>query len=299
MQAKEMTKLNAIEMAAAESAGYVSPADVTMSRRRRMSRGAMRSARRGLRSVVVPLATIVVLGLVWQFVLGRFIKELYISKPSLVWDAFVQLIQNGELGRNLPVTLQEAFYGFLFGSLIAVPVAMTFARYRLLLRAATPVVIVFYCIPRMALGPLFIVWLGVGVSMKVWLTASLVFFPMYFMAYDGATSIDEKLINSVRLMGASRWRILWHVSLPSMLSWLVVGIRQSMPFALTGAIVGELIVATEGMGYLLAQAGGSFNTSEVLALLFVVGGIGYVLNALLNVIESKIFHRSEKSTSAL
>jgi NitT/TauT family transport system permease protein len=266
---------------------------------RRMKRTAASYSRRGFHAVFIPLLTVVIIGIIWQFILARFINLLYISKPSQVWSSFWALISNGELAHNLPVTLQEAFYGFLLGSLFAVPIAMTLARFKLLLRAATPLVIIFYCIPRMALGPLFIVWLGTGVPMKVWLTASLVFFPMYFMAYDGAKSVDEKLINSVRLMGASRWQILWHVSLPSMLSWLVVGVRQSMPFALTGAIVGELIVSSEGMGYLLAQAGGSYDTSEVLAILFVIGGIGYALNAILNLVENRIFHRVEEKRSGV
>lgn len=294
-----MTKLNAMKMDVSDRVPAIPAENIEPTLRGRMTSGALRSARRGLRSMLIPLATLIIIGLVWQFVLGRFIKELYISKPSLVWQSFMHLVRNGELKRNLPVTLQEAFYGFLLGSLFAVPIALIFARFKVLLRAATPIIIIFYCIPRMALGPLFIVWLGIGVQMKVWLTASLVFFPMYFMAYDGATSVDEKLINSVRLMGASRWRILWHVSLPSMLSWLIVGVRQAMPFALTGAIVGELIVATEGVGYLLAQAGGTYNTSEVVALLFVIGGIGYVLNALLNVVENKVFHKHDKSSNVL
>jgi NitT/TauT family transport system permease protein len=251
------------------------------------SRG--RVARRRLRSVLLPVGSVVVVLAVWQYASGRWFDEEFISKPSAVWSAFLGLIRSGALANNLPVTLEEAAFGFLLGAGTAVPVAIVLARYKPLLDATSPMLIAFYCIPRLALGPLFIVWFGIGTAMKIWLTASIVFFPMYFTCFDGARDINQSLLHSARIMGGSRVQILRYVSLPSMLTWFFVGVRQALPFALTGAVVGELIVATSGMGFLLAQAAGSFETAELIAVLFVISAIGYIGNEVLNVIEKRVF----------
>jgi NitT/TauT family transport system permease protein len=251
-----------------------------------------------LRTIGTPLLAVATILLAWQLLSGKVINELYISKPSAIWSAIRQLEVSGQLAANLPVTLEEAAYGFLLGVVIAVPVAIMLARSRTLLSVSSPVIIAFYCIPRLALGPLFIIWFGIGVPMKVWLTASIVFFPMYFTVFDGAREVDVSYVNSAKIMGASRWYILWHISLPSMLTWLFVGIRQALPFALTGAVVGELIVATHGMGYLLAQAAGSYQTSQLMAVLLIIGLIGYLANALLNIVERYVFRWKAPSSSS-
>jgi NitT/TauT family transport system permease protein len=258
-------------------------------RGRRARERVIAAARSAGYAIAVPLLASAVALVAWQYASGTIINQLYISKPTIIWSAFWKLVENGQLSGNLPVTLEEAVYGFIVGSVIAVPVALMHARIRLLLRASSPIIIGLYCVPRMALGPLFIVWFGIGVNMKVWLAASLVFFPMYFTAYSGAQSIDASYLHSARLMGASRRQIFWHIALPSMMTWLFVGIRQALPFALAGAVVGEIIVANRGMGYLLEQAASYFDTSQLMAVLFVIAALGYLANSLLGVIEKIAF----------
>ena len=241
------------------------------------------------RAVLLPVLGVAVGLGVWQLAAGRLIKVIYVSTPGDVWRAFTQLLSSGELAANLPITLEEAGTGFLLGAAFAIPIAISLARVPGLLRTSSPYIIAFYSVPRFALGPLFIVWFGIGSSMKTWLAASLVFFPMYFCAFDGARSVDASHVNAARLMGASRLRILWHIAMPSMLTWLFVGMRQALPYALTGAVIGEMLVATSGMGYLLSAAAGAFDTSELLAVLLVVALIGYLINAILSSIEKHVF----------
>src|SRR3977135_3053933 len=157
-----------------------------------------------------------------------------------------------------------------FVLLAGMRVASGVGQTRTLADILDPFIMIFYSLPKIALAPLFVLWFGVGIDMKIILTASVVFFLVFLNTYTGVRNVSRELIAILRLMGASDRHVLTKVILPSAVSWVFAGLRLSVPYALIGAIVGELIAANQGLGYLLADASGQFNTAGVFAALLAI-----------------------------
>src|SRR3546814_7195594 len=119
-----------------------------------------------------------------------------------------------------------------------------------------PFIMAFYSLPKGALAPLFILWIGIGMDMKIVLTAAIVFFLVFLNTYTGVRNVSRELIAILNLMGANEPQVLTKVVLPSAVTWVFAGLRISVPYALIGAIVGELMASNRGLGYLLVQAQG-------------------------------------------
>jgi NitT/TauT family transport system permease protein len=166
-------------------------------------------------------------------------------------------------------------------------------------QALTPFVIVFYTLPKLALAPLFIVWFGIGLPMKVALTATVVYFPVFITALAGAQNVTEGLVDIVKIMGGSRTYVLSRIVMPSVLTWLFVGLKQSIPYALLGAVVGELIVSDKGAGYLLSTAAGQFDTAGVFAVLFVLVILGYGSYEIIRLVEKHAFPWKKSSSASV
>src|SRR5262249_3477356 len=133
-----------------------------------------------------------------------------------------------------------------------------------------PFITGFYSVPKLALAPLFILWFGIGFDMKVVLIATIVFFLVFLNTYTGVRDVSRELVAILRLMGAGERHLLSKVVLPSAITWLFAGLRISAPYALVGAVVGELVASNRGLGYLLAHAAGQFNTAGVFAALVAI-----------------------------
>lgn len=130
----------------------------------------------------------------------------------------------------------------------------------------------------MALAPLFILWFGIGLSMKVILTAAVVFFLVFLNTYSGVRNVSREQLTILRLMGANERDLLGMVVLPSALTWVFTGLRLSVPYALIGALVGEIIAANRGLGYLLSDAASQFDTAGVFAALVGIIVLALILN---------------------
>src|SRR5690606_8570383 len=126
----------------------------------------------------------------------------------------------------------------------------------------------FYSLPKVALAPLFIVWFGIGLEMKVILTAAIVFFIVFLNTFTGVREVSAELVAILRLMGAKERHLLTKVIVPSAIVWVFAGLRLSVPYALIGAVVGEIIASNRGLGYLVAHAAGQFDTAGTFAALF-------------------------------
>jgi len=129
-----------------------------------------------------------------------------------------------------------------------------------------------------ALAPLFILWFGIGLSMKVILTAAVVFFLVFLNTYSGVRNVSREQLTILRLMGANERDLLGMVVLPSALTWVFTGLRLSVPYALIGALVGEIIAANRGLGYLLSDAASQFDTAGVFAALVGIIVLALILN---------------------
>lgn len=243
--------------------------------------------RNGANSSVVGMriALLVVLVACWQLASGRLIDPLFISKPTAIWDRLVGWAQSGVLWANSWITIREIIFGYLIGAIAGVIFGFVIASQRLLYRVLDPFIMSLYSIPKVALAPLFIVWLGIGIEMKIVLAAVTVFFLVFLNTAAGVRDVDRGLIDAARLMNANRRDMIVKVILPASMSGVLTGLRVSIPYALIGAVIGELVASNRGLGYLINNGAATFDTAGVFAALIVLTVIAAVLNALVNILD--------------
>lgn len=233
---------------------------------------------------VLRVAVLAVFLLAWWWASGTVLDPTFFGSPEGVAEQLVQWIGNGVLWSNTWVTLQEVVLGFLIGALSGAVVAYLIASVRVIWDVVSPFLMALYAIPKVALAPLFIVWFGIGLDMKVLLAAISVFFLVFLNTAVAVHDVDRGLIDAVRLMGGTRRDIALKVTLPASVTGLFTGLRVGIPYALIGAVIGELVASNQGLGYLISDSSAKFNTNGVFAALVVLGVIAAVLNALVNLI---------------
>lgn len=244
------------------------------------------------REAVVVLVCRVLVGVAaiafWQWASGRLIREFWISSPSGVIAALAKLWQGGTLLPAITATVSEAVAGFFCGAIAGMLLGLLFGANRTIARVLDPYVIAFYSIPRVALIPLFVLWFGIGFQTKVIFTALLVFFPVFMNTLSGVRDVNRDLIDVIRVMGATRLDTVRKILVPSALVWLFAGLRISVPYALIGAVVGEMFTSNAGLGYLISLSASQFDTGALFATLLVVTVLGLLLTACVTLIERRM-----------
>lgn len=221
----------------------------------------------------------------WQWSSDRLIPAFFISKPTAIYEMLVKWLEDGTLLFHAGITATEALSGFVIGGLAGVIVGTILGRSRTTADLLEPFIMAFYSLPKIALGPLFVMWLGIGLSMKIVLTATVVFFLVFLNTFTGVRNVSRELVAILMLMGANERQILTKLVIPSALTWVFAGLRISVPYALIGAIVGELIASNRGLGYLLAHSAGQFNTAGVFAALVAIVVMASLLNWAVSLLE--------------
>ncbi|MFG1922080.1 ABC transporter permease [Cryptosporangium sp. NPDC048952] len=243
--------------------------------------------RRRVRAAIVwgwRVALLVVVLVLWQLLSGPVLDPQFVSSPAGIVERLQEWTQDGTLWSNTWITLQEIVLGFLLGAGAGALLAYLIAPIRVVWDILDPFVMALYSIPKVALAPLFIVWFGIGTDMKVLLAAVTVFFLVFLNTAAGVHEVDAGLIDAVRLMGAGRWVVAWKVVLPASMTGLLTGLRVSIPYALIGAVIGELVASNRGLGYLISDSSANFDTDGVFATLVVLSVIAALLNALVNLL---------------
>jgi NitT/TauT family transport system permease protein len=240
-------------------------------------------------AVAVMLIRIVIIGgflLLWEIASGRWIEPFLISSPSRIFSSMVTGFQSGDLLQHTWVTFEEIAIGFPLGAFTGIALGYWFGRSRLLAEIFEPIIIALNGIPRTAVAPLFIVWLGIGIWSKVGVVFLLTFFLNFFNTYTGMRQMDEEYIDLARLMGVRGWKLTFKVIFPAISPYVFTGIRTSIPFAVIGAIVGEFIAATEGVGFFIRMSAGIFRTADVF--------VGIIILMIMVIVMDKIADRIEK-----
>jgi NitT/TauT family transport system permease protein len=226
--------------------------------------------------------------LLWEIASGRWIEPFLISSPSKIFASFIDHLQSGILIEHSLVTFKEIGLGFPLGAISGIAVGYLFGRSRTLAEIFEPIIIALYGIPRTALAPLFIVWLGIGIWSKVGVVFLLTFFLNFFNTYAGMKQMDQEFIDLARLMGAKGWKLTFRVILPAVSPYILIGVKTSIPFAVIGAIVGEFIAATEGLGFFIRLSAGIFRTADVFAGILVLMILVIAMNKIADFIERRV-----------
>ena len=216
----------------------------------------------------------------------------FFGQPSgiaaTIWRWATKGTPQGPLWQHVAVTLEETVLAFLIGVLIGVVAGFALARSRLLAAIFGPYVRMGNAIPRVILGSIFVIWLGLGMASKVALGVTLTFFIVFFNAFQGVREVDPNLINNARILGASPRQLSFDVMLPSALTWITTSLHTSFGFALIGAVVGEFLGATHGLGYLVATAQGAFNANGVFAAMVILSIVALLADVLMTQLEHRL-----------
>ena len=207
----------------------------------------------------------------WQYAarVGA-IDPFFLSRPSDIAERIWMWVSSGMLWRHLAVTLEESVLGLVIGGILGVATGFVLARSPFAARVLEPYIMMLNAVPRVVLAPLFLLWFGLGIWSKVALAVTLVFFVMFFSAYQGVREANRVIIDNVRMLGATERQLVRHVLFPSALTWIFSSLQVSLGFAMVGAVVGEYLGATRGLGYMISQAEGTFDTTGVFAGMFVL-----------------------------
>ena len=231
---------------------------------------------------------VVALLVVWELTAERWFDITFTSRPSDIWTRLVQWQQDGTLWSNTWITVQEVVYGFVVGAAAGALTGFLLASARAVYRVLDPFIMALYAIPKVALAPLFIVWFGIGMSMKVLLAGATVFFLVFLNTAAGVREVDRGLIDAVRLMGGGRREIMLKVVIPSSMTGLLTGLKVAIPYALIGAVIGELVASNRGLGYLINDAAAQFDTAGVFATLAVLSVIAALLNLVVGLLDRRV-----------
>jgi len=216
----------------------------------------------------------------WQALVSlKVLDPFFVSRPSDIAQRVMTWVVGGTLWRHLATTLEESLLGLLIGSALGIALGFALGRSPLLARVFDPYVKMLNAVPRVVLAPLFLLWFGLGIWSKVALAVTLVFFVMFFNTYQGVRDADRVLIDNVRMLGASERQLVRHVLIPSALTWIFSSLQTSLGFAMVGAVVGEYLGSTSGLGYVISQAEGTFDTTGVFAGMTVLGVVVVIVSA--------------------
>ncbi|MET8944770.1 ABC transporter permease [Streptomyces sp. NPDC004542] len=260
---------------------------------RAQSRAQAARRRKVVVSAARVLVLVAVLGLWEGLSRAKAIDPFNFSMPSQIWDQISTWVMHGtaqgSLGEQIWATLQEALLGWVIGVVAGVLFGIALGRIAFLADVLGPYIKVLNSIPRIVLAPIFVIWFGLGPASKVASAVVLVFFPVFFNAFQGAREVDRNLVSNARILGASDRRVTLQVVIPSATSWIFTSLHVSFGFALIGAIVGEYIGATKGIGLLVAQSQGTFNAAGVYAAMVILAAVALVAEGLLTFAEHRIF----------
>ena len=233
--------------------------------------------------------------LLWHFVSGRLIDPFFISSPDAVAIKLWTWGVDGTLWHAFSYTFKAMIIGFLIGSLAGFVTGFVLGRSEILARLFDPFITAIYCMPKIALAPLLILWFGIGIESKVAMSALIVFFLVFLNTFAGVRDVNPLYLQVTSIMGATPMQQLRHVVFPSAAAWVLTGLKVSVPYALIGAVVGELISSNRGIGFLIGQASGLFDTAGVFAGLAVLAVTGIVLNAGLKKLETRLLRWRTRS----
>ncbi len=255
------------------------------------------SRNRRRRVLVNVLRVVILVALIggWElFARVGIIDPFFWGQPSGIWAQIVTWVTQGTaqgpLWEQIVTTLEETVLGFLIGVILGVIFGVILGRNRFLSDVLGPYIKAANSIPRVVLGSIFVIGLGLGMQSKVALAVVLVFFIVFFNAFQGVREVDRNLMANARILGASQRRLSTDVIIPSALTWIIASLHTSFSFALVGAVVGEFLGSTQGIGLMIQTAQGTFNANGVFAAMTILAVVALISEMLITALENRLLH---------
>jgi NitT/TauT family transport system permease protein len=225
----------------------------------------------------------------WQVgVTYGIIDRFFFPAPFDIVGQVVSWIIDPGFYKHVGITLTETVLGYVIGTALGVAAGVWLGLSPVTARILDPFIKAVNAIPRVVLAPIFVLWLGLGLWSKVALAVTLVFFVTFFNAMQGVREVNPVVLSNTRILGAKRSDLLRHVYFPAAASWILSSLRTSVGFAVVGAIIGEYLGASAGLGYLIARSEGNFDAVGVFAGIIILAVFVLVIDLILDVAERKL-----------
>jgi NitT/TauT family transport system permease protein len=231
----------------------------------------------------------------------KVIDAFFWGQPSGIWAQIRTWITEGTaqgpLWKQVLVTLQEALYGFVIGVTLGIVFGVILGSNRFLSDVLGPFIKAANSIPRVVLGSIFVIGFGYGIQSKVALSVVLVFFIVFFNAFQGVREVDRNLLANARILGANRRQLTAGVTIPAALTWIIASLHTSFSFALVGAVVGEYLGSLEGIGLMIQTAQANFNANGVFAAMVILAVVALTAEALITWLENRLIRWRPNTTT--
>lgn len=225
----------------------------------------------------------------WQLgVTAGFIDVFFFPAPVDIFNQVASWVVDTSFYSHVAITLTETVLGYLVGTALGVAAGVWLGLSRSTARILDPFIKGLNAIPRVVLAPIFVLWLGLGLWSKVALAVTLVFFVTFFNALQGVREVNPVVLSNARILGARRSDLLRHVYFPAAASWILSSLRTSVGFAVVGAIIGEYLGSSAGLGYLIAQAEGNFDAVGVFAGILILAVFVLIIDSILDIAEKHL-----------
>jgi NitT/TauT family transport system permease protein len=242
------------------------------------------------------LISVIIGVLLWHLITSYSgVPNFILPSPLSVWTRFLRALSDGSLLYHTAVTLIEIVLGLLVGTIFATIVGYLLAKSRALERILSPYIVASQAIPIVAIAPLLVIWLGDGILSKVVICALIVFFPVLVNTIVGVRAVPPPLYDLMNSLHASPAQILWKVEVPASLPVFLGGLRIGATLSVIGAIVGELVDAEEGLGFLLQLGDFQYDTPMVFVAVFMLIGLALMLYGIVVLLEMRYLKWQQKN----
>jgi ABC-type nitrate/sulfonate/bicarbonate transport system permease component len=235
--------------------------------------------------VLRAISVIAVLAL-WQ-VVGSNINPIFLSTPTAIARAFVEVVRDGELVRALGVSVGVVLAGFTVAMIVGVPIGLLMGWFRTFEYLVDPYVNALYVVPRIALIPLIIIWFGLGVPAQVVVVFGTSVFPILLSTYAGVRNVPHDLVETAHAFGAGRWQLFYNIIIPSSVPFIMSGLRLGIGQAIIGMVVAQMFLGLSGMGFMLTKYGNMFETAYVFVVVLALAGLGIVMTEAVKRVERR------------
>ena len=236
--------------------------------------------------------------LLWEFAAGRWVDPFWFSSPLRIVAHLIQWTREGTLFGHLLVTLRETFLGYVLGSVAGILAGVVLSRLQFVAKVLDPFIVAANGIPRVALAPLFIIWFGIGELSKIVLASTLTFFITFYATFSGLRAVEPAYQEIARVMGANERQIFLKVNLPAASPWIVSALKVGVPFSLIGAIIGEFMAASRGLGYMIQLNTNQFDTTGAVSGILVLMVCVMLFNGVLNRLERYVLRWRPRERAA-